>query len=180
MQNEIDLAIVTMPVDKAQLVVKPLWSEAMVAIHPSSARNLPDKVTPEYVLRQALLLEHTRAGVHQLVMQWLSGHGATPRVRCTLARSGGQEPVASNLGMSIVPQMATSRSERDIVMRPLHPPLIRTLALIEHRSKPNEPAIEIVRNALLGLRDTDVVASPSKPARRSTRTAVKRRARRRP
>ena len=181
MQNEIDLAIVTMPVDKAQLVVKPLWSEAMVAIHPSSARNLPDKVTPEYVLRQALLLEHTRAGVHQLVMQWLSGHGATPRVRMHLGTiEAVKSAVASNLGMSIVPQMATSRSERDIVVRPLHPPLIRTLALIEHRSKPNEPAIEIVRNALLGLRDTDVVASPSKPARRSTRTAAKRRARRRP
>jgi hypothetical protein len=82
--------------------------------------------------------------------------------------------------MSIVPQMAARRYENDIVVRPLQPPLTRTLALIEHRSKPNEPAIEIVRNALLGLRDTDVVA-PSKPAsKRSTRSAAKRRARRRP
>jgi DNA-binding transcriptional LysR family regulator len=180
LQNEVDLAIVTMPVDKAQLVVKPLWSESMVAIHPSSARNLPDKVTPEYVLRQALLLEHTQAGVHQLVMQWLSGHGAAPRVRMHLGTiEAVKSAVASNLGMSIVPQMAASGYENDIVVRPLHPPLIRTLALIEHRSKPNEPAIEIVRNALLGLRDTDVVV-PSRPAsKRSTRSAAKPRPRRR-
>jgi DNA-binding transcriptional LysR family regulator len=137
-------------------------------------------VTPEYVLRQALLLEHTQAGVHQLVMQWLSGHGAAPRVRMHLGTiEAVKSAVASNLGMSIVPQMATSGYENDIVVRPLHPPLIRTLALIEHRSKPNEPAIEIVRNALLGLRDTDVVV-PLRPAsKRSTRSAAKPRPRRR-
>jgi hypothetical protein len=81
--------------------------------------------------------------------------------------------------MSIVPQMATSRYEKDIVVRPLDPPLARVLALIEHRSKPNEPAIEIVRNALLGLRNAAVVA-PSKPSsKRSVRPAAKRRSRRR-
>jgi DNA-binding transcriptional LysR family regulator len=181
LNNEIDLAIVTMPVDKAQLTVMPLRSESMVAIHSSGARDLPDKVTPEYVLQQPLLLEHARAGVHDLIMQWLSGHGAAPRVRMHLGTiEGVKSAVASNLGMSIVPQMAARRYENDIVVRPLQPPLTRTLALIEHRSKPNEPAIEIVRNALLGLRDTDVVA-PSKPAsKRSTRSAAKRRARRRP
>jgi DNA-binding transcriptional LysR family regulator len=177
MQNEIDLAIVTMPVDKAQLKVAPLWSEPMVAIHPSGARDLPDRVTPEYVLRQPLLLEHTQAGVHQLVMQWLSGHGAAPRVRMHLGTiEAVKSAVASNLGMSIVPQMATSRYENDIVVRPLHPPLVRVLALIEHRSKPNEPAIEIVRKALLGLRDT----VPSKPsAKHSIRAAAKSGSRRR-
>ncbi len=179
MQNEIDLAIVTMPVDKAQLTITPLWSEQMVAIHPSSARSLPDKVSPEYVLGQPLLLEHVNAGVHQLVMQWLSGHGEAPRVRMHLGTiEAVKSAVASNLGMSIVPKMATSRSESDIVVRPLDPPLVRTLALIEHRSKPNEPAIEFVRNALLALRDTDAVA-PSKPAaKRSTAPVAKRRARR--
>jgi DNA-binding transcriptional LysR family regulator len=179
LQNEIDLAIVTMPVDKAQLTVTPIWSEPMVAIHPSIARDVPDKVTPEYVLRQALLLEHVQAGVHQLVMQWLSGHGAAPRVRMHLGTiEAVKSAVASNLGMSIVPQMAASRSESDLIVRPLHPPLVRTLALIEHRSKPNEPAIEIVRNALLGLRDADVIAPSRRPSKRSTGPVASRSARR--
>jgi DNA-binding transcriptional LysR family regulator len=180
LQNEIDLAIVTTPVDAAQLKVVPLWSEPMVAIHPSGARNLPDKVTPEYVLRQPLLLEHTRAGVHQLVMQWLSGHGTAPRVRMHLGTiEAVKSAVASNLGMSIVPQMATSRNEKDIVVRPLHPPLVRVLALIEHRSKPNEPAIEIVRNALLGLREMAVVAPPKPASRRPVRSVARPGSRRR-
>ncbi|HEX6610034.1 MAG TPA: LysR substrate-binding domain-containing protein, partial [Hyphomicrobiaceae bacterium] len=61
--------------------------------------------------------------------------------------------VASNLGMSIVPRMAVSRRESEIVVRPLNPPLSRTLGLIQHRSKPSEPALEIVREAILGLRE---------------------------
>jgi hypothetical protein len=43
-------------------------------------------------------------------------------------------------------------------VRPLQPPLTRTLALIEHRNKPNEPALEIVRNALLALRSDESIA----------------------
>jgi hypothetical protein len=46
------------------------------------------------------------------------------------------------------------------IVRPLQPPLARTLALIEHRNKPNAPALEIVRNALLTLR-TDGPVEPS-------------------
>ena len=51
-------------------------------------------------------------------------------------------------------------------MRPLRPPLTRTLALIEHRNKPNEPALDIVRNALLGLRAVDAAAPGNQPARK--------------
>ena len=54
----------------------------------------------------------------------------------------------------------------DITLRPLQPPIVRTLALIEHRNKPNEPALEIVREALLGLR-LDAPAS-ARPARKGT------------
>lgn len=176
LQNEIDLAIVTMPVDDPQLKVTPLWSEPMVAIHPSTARGLPDTVTPEYILQQPLLLEHVNAGVHQLVMQWLAGYGAAPRVRMHLGTiEAVKSAVASNLGLSIVPQMAASRLEKDIVTRPLHPPLIRALGLIEHRSKPNETAIEIVRTALLGLRDADKAASAKVTGKRELNTRVAKR-----
>ena len=180
LQNQIDLAIVTMPVDTAQLKITPIWTEPMVAIHPAEARDVPEKITPGYVMRQALLLEHVNAGVHRLVLQWLSGHGAAPRVRMHLGTiEAVKSAVASNLGMSIVPQMAASKNESDIVVRPLHPPLVRTLALIEHRSKPNEPAIEIVRNALLSLRNTDVATLSNSVSKRSTGTAAKRKGQRR-
>lgn len=46
-----------------------------------------------------------------------------------------------------------ARSPRHVcTVRPLQPPLQRTLALIQHRNKPDEPALAIVRNALQMLR----------------------------
>lgn len=154
LRNSIDLAVVTLPVDQSQLTITPLRTDRMVAIFPLGLRNIPEFVTPQFVLSQSVLMEHTRAAVHDLVMNWLSGHGGEPRVPMHLGTiEAVKSAVASNLGMSIIPQMAVSGRENEIVSRPLQPPLERTLALIEHRSKPSEPAYEIVREALLQLRD---------------------------
>jgi DNA-binding transcriptional LysR family regulator len=180
LQNEIDLGIVTMPVDEAQVKVTPLVSEQMVAIYASGTRNLPDMVTPENVLQQPLVLEHVNAGVYHLVMNWMAAHGATPRVRMHLGTiEAVKSAVASGLGMSIVPEMAAGWHESELVVRPLHPPLVRTLALAEHHSKPNEPAFEIVRNALLGLRKANAGAPSKSAAKRSAGPVIRRKSRRR-
>jgi DNA-binding transcriptional LysR family regulator len=180
LQNEIDLAIVTLPVDEAQVTVTPLRSENMVAVYASGTHNLPDTTTPETVLQHPLVLEHVNAGVYHLVMNWLAEHGATPRVRMHLGTiEAVKSAVASGLGMSIVPEMAAGWHESDLVVRPLQPPLVRTLALVEHHSKPNEPAIEIVRNALLGLRKSNVEATSKMAAKRSSGPAARREGRRR-
>jgi hypothetical protein len=44
------------------------------------------------------------------------------------------------------------------------------LALIEHRNKPNEPALEIVRNALLALRTGGAIESRTHKRRRDKPT----------
>ena len=60
--------------------------------------------------------------------------------------------------MSIVPDVAVAGLARPLV-RPLQPALLRRLALIEHRNKPNDLALDIVRNALLELRAGATTAS---------------------
>jgi DNA-binding transcriptional LysR family regulator len=153
-QNRIDLALVSLPVETTQLVVTPLISERMIAIFPADARNVPDEVTPGFVMGQPLLMEHTRAAIHDLVMLWLSSQRGQPRIAMHLGTIEALKgAVSSNLGMSIIPQIAVNGREEDIIVRPLSPPLSRTLALIEHRSKRNEAALEIVRGAILGLRE---------------------------
>jgi DNA-binding transcriptional LysR family regulator len=171
-QNRIDLALVSLPVETTQLVVTPLISERMMAIFPADARNVPDEVTPAFVMSQPLLLEHTRAALYDLVMLWLSSQRGQPRVPMHLGTiEAMKSAVASNLGMSIIPEIAVNGREEEIVVRPLNPPLSRTLALIEHRSKRNEPALEIARAAILALR---------KPARKGSAQASKRPRRRKP
>jgi hypothetical protein len=71
--------------------------------------------------------------------------------------------------MSIVPDVAVGQGEVDLIVRPLRPPVPCTLALIEHRNKPNEPALEIVRKAILELKVDGQVESARTPARRRPR-----------
>jgi DNA-binding transcriptional LysR family regulator len=153
LRNEIDLALVTLPVEKKHLRITPLRSDLLVAIFPAGTQGLPREVTPEFVATQPLLMEHTGGAVHGLVTRWLSGQTPLPRAPMHLGTVEAlKSAVASNLGMSIVPELAVAMPLPDIIVRPLRPALSSTMALVDHRNKPNEPALEIVRTALLGLR----------------------------
>jgi DNA-binding transcriptional LysR family regulator len=148
LQNKVDLALVNLPVDDKQLKVTPLCEEKLVAIFPAGTRDVPEEITPDYVARQSLLVEQPSSAAYPLVLGWLSAQ-ATSRPPMPLGTIEAlKTAVASGLGMAIVPEVAVAMHMSDFIVRPLLPPLTRTLALIEHRNKPNEPALEIVRNAL--------------------------------
>lgn len=166
LENKIDLALVTLPVEKRHLQITPLRPEMLVAIFSADTRDLPDEITPDYVARQPLLMEHTGGAVHALVARWLAEQGPLPRAPMHLGTIEAlKSAVASNLGMSIVPEVAVAGRMPDIIVRPLRPPLSRTLALIEHRNKPNAPALEIVRAALLGLRAVKMPSADGGPGK---------------
>jgi DNA-binding transcriptional LysR family regulator len=172
-QNRIDLGLVNLPVENKQLKITPLCPEAMVAIFPAGTPGVPDGVTPDYVARQNLLVEQATSAAYPLVLGWLSG-GSSPSPEPTPLGTveALKSAVASNLGMAIVPEVAVSMHRSDFIVRPLRPALSRMLALIEHRNKPNEPALEIVRNALLTLRTTGAVEPKRRRRRRSKSTGA--------
>ena len=162
LQNKIDLALVSLPVEDKQLRVTPLRAEMMLAILPPDTRDVPDEVTPEYVAKQALLTEHTRSSGYPLVLGWLGRveMGREPMPIGTVDTL--KAAVADKLGMALVPEAAITKHKAGFIVRPLQPPLGRTLGLIEHRNKPNDAALEIVRNALLTLRAETKDAARSK------------------
>src|SRR5262245_2865779 len=158
--NRLDLALINLPVEKKQLRVTPLCPEAMVAIFPAGTRDVPAEVTPDHVAGRPLLIEQASSAAHPLVLGWLSGHGRAAREPMPLGTVEAlKSAVQSNLGMAIVPEVAISRHTSDFIVRPLQPPLQRTLALIEHRNKPHAPALAIVRDALLRLREAEPAAA---------------------
>jgi DNA-binding transcriptional LysR family regulator len=170
-QNKLDLALVTLPVESPKLRITPLRRQMLVAILPAGTPDVPDVITPDYMARQPMLLEQTRGAVHALVMQWLS---AQMPLRATMylgTIEALKTAVESNLGMSIVPDVSVAKPSPDLIVRPLRPAVPCTLALIEHRNKPNEPALDIVRTALLTLRGQADESTPRrrKPARRAAR-----------
>ena len=169
-QNRIDLALVNLPVEKKQLKTTPLCSEGMVAIFPVGTRNVPDEITPNDVAPHNLLVEQQSSAAYALVLGWLSGRAPAREPMPLGTVEALKSAVASNLGMAIVPEVAVAPHMSDFIVRPLRPALSRTLALIEHRNKPNEPAIEIVRNALLGLRTTVANEPRTRRSRRHGRS----------
>jgi DNA-binding transcriptional LysR family regulator len=150
LRNEMDLGLVTLPVEDSRLVITPLHIEEMVAIFPAIARDIPEAVTPQYAAAQFLVLEF--GAVSALIRSWMSAHGLAPQSPMILSAIEAVKIVVSaGMGMSIVPAMAIVQRSDDIVVRPLNPPLTRTLALIQHRNKPEELALRIVRDALMDL-----------------------------
>jgi DNA-binding transcriptional LysR family regulator len=172
LQNKVDLALVNLPVEDKQLKITPLCEEKLVAIFPAGTRDVPEEITPDYVARQSLLVEQPSSAAHPLVLGWLSGQPSSRPPMPLGTIEALKTAVASGLGMAIVPEVAVAMHMSDFIVRPLLPPLTRTLALIEHRNKPNEPALEIVRNALLALRA--VVASAPKANKRRRNKATRR------
>jgi DNA-binding transcriptional LysR family regulator len=171
LHNRIDLALVNLPVQKKQLKTTTLCAEEMVAIFPAGTRNVADEITPNDVARHNLLVEQQSSAAYSLVVGWLSGHPTRTREPMPLGTVEAlKSAVASNLGMAIVPEVAVATHRSDFIVRPLRPALSRTLALIEHRNKPNEPALEIVRNALLGLRTVAAIEPKRRKRRRSRQT----------
>src|SRR5207302_918293 len=105
---------------------------------------------PDYVAGQFLVLEF--GAVSRLINAWLSARALAPQSSMTLSAIEAVKIVVSaGMGMSIVPAMSVDRPGDDIVVRPLNPPLTRTLAIIQHRNKPDDRAFRIVRDALMEL-----------------------------
>lgn len=160
LRNEVDIGLVTLPVEDSRLVITPLHVEQMVAIFPAVARDIPKEVTPEYAAAQFLVLEF--GAVSTLIRAWMSARGLAPQSPMILSAIEAVKIVISaGTGMSIVPAMSVAQKNDDIVVRPLYPPLTRTLALIQHRNKPDELALRIVRDALMELAN---IPGKKKPA----------------
>jgi DNA-binding transcriptional LysR family regulator len=154
LKNEIDLGVVSLPIAERLLELVPLRTEPMLAIFSDRMENLPEKITPQYLLQHTLILEYTRAHVRALIMGWLAGDGAEVRPAMELDNlEAVRRMVAAGLGASIVPAAVVSEPHAgaDIVSRPLEPPLTRTLALVQRRDKPSDPVLAHVREALLSL-----------------------------
>jgi DNA-binding transcriptional LysR family regulator len=152
MSNAIDLALVTLPIKEPRLRITPLRAGKLVAILPADTKTIPAVVTPDYATRQSLILEHPRGAVQALIMRWLSGQLPLSSQPTLLGTVEAMKAVVSlGLGMSIVPDIAIAQPVPDIVVRPLKPPIPYTLTLIERRDKPQDPALSIVRDALLEL-----------------------------
>jgi DNA-binding transcriptional LysR family regulator len=164
LSNQLDLGFTALPVDSHELEAVPVRTDPMVAILPGTEPNIPAKVTPADVAGRTLILEFQRVPHRQLSRAWLQAGGV--EVRPTMEFDGIEaikSAVSAGLGMAIVPGPAMTEGPpmNSIVMRPLEPPLARTLGLVTRQGRAETPALRIVREAIMTLRSDDVAERPN-------------------
>jgi DNA-binding transcriptional LysR family regulator len=64
-----------------------------------------------------------------------------------------KDAVSAGLGMALIPSPAVTLGPpvNSIIVRPLDPPLIRTLGVVQRRNKPDNPALRVVRQEIMTL-----------------------------
>ena len=128
---DIDIGFTALPIEAKELEAVPVRTDPMVAILPATEPSIPAKVTPADVAGLYLLiLEYQRVPHRQLSRAWLQAGGVP--VRPAMEFDGIEaikSAVSAGLGMAIVPGPAMSEGPpmNSVVVRPLDPPLVRTL-----------------------------------------------------
>jgi DNA-binding transcriptional LysR family regulator len=164
LRNEIDIGVVTLPVEDSRLTITPLHIDPLVAILPASNRDIPPEITPDYVAGQFLVLEF--GGVSRLVTDWLSSARTLPSQSSMVvsAVEAIKIVVSAGMGVSIVPSISVLQPGDDFIVRPIRPAVTRTLALIQHRNKPDELALRTVRQVLMELSNVPKVGEIKTPS----------------
>lgn len=147
-RNDIDIGVVSLPLDQRNMLVTPLVTEPLVAIFPHGTKRLPKRVTPDSMRVETLLLEAGRAHLKLAIVAWLN-QGRRALFKSAMELDNIEvisRMVAAGLGSSIVPK-AVAVQRGDVLVRPLDPPLSRQLAMIQVKDKQLSPALRIVREA---------------------------------
>ena len=117
-----------------------------MASHPGAADDtIPAKVTPADVAQRTLILEYRRVPHRQLSRAWPQAGGVSVKPALEFDNIEAIKSVVSaGLGMSIVPGPAMSQGPpvNSVVVRPLDPPLVRTLGKSNALRAPRQPVVQ--------------------------------------
>jgi DNA-binding transcriptional LysR family regulator len=168
--NTVDVALVTLPVASRALAVTPILRDEFVAICQRGSADWPAEVTASILGVLPLVKFVPGASARGIVDDWLrrGGHVAPPVMEFDSVEAI-KEMVAAGLGVAILPRMAvTGRGHHaELDLRPLQPPLHRTLALVTRNDKPVSKGLRQVIDAVVAAGQAVEAASPA-PAQGAT------------
>lgn len=134
--NTLDLGLVTMPASGRMLDITPLLDDAFVAIAPQGT-GLPQRVNAKELARHPVLLYEPGGQTRRITDAWFARAGVALHPAMSLGSVEAiKELVAAGLGCAVLPGMAVRGGHGGkLEVRPLSPPVGRTLAIIMRRDK---------------------------------------------
>jgi DNA-binding transcriptional LysR family regulator len=157
-RNLIDLGFTGLPVEGATLEVTFIRDMNLVAILPERGVDMPGVVTPGDIAGLPLITLPQPSNLAHLARDWLRSGSVEMRPAMEIdSLDAIRQVVAAGLGAALVPEVALSSCKpvEGIVSRPLDPPLALRLALIRRRNAPDDPALTIVRDAIMTLAEAE-------------------------
>ncbi|KRC16560.1 LysR family transcriptional regulator [Acidovorax sp. Root219] len=134
--NTLDVGLVTLPASGRMLDVTPVLQDPFVAIAPKGTA-LPKKVTAADLARHPVLLFEPGGQTRRIADAWFARAGVALQPAMSLGSVEAiKELVAAGLGCAVLPGMAVQGTHGSAVeVRPLSPPLARTLAVVVRKDK---------------------------------------------
>jgi DNA-binding transcriptional LysR family regulator len=154
LRNEIDLGFTGLPVDGSLFDAAYVRDMELVAIVPRRGVDLPEVVSPADIDGWPLISMPQQSNLAHIVRDWLRSGGVEPRPAMEIDNVDViRQVVAAGLGLALVPEVALSNGEplEGVLFRPLDPPLALRLGMIQRRNAPDDPALLIVRDAIMTL-----------------------------
>lgn len=142
--NALDLALVVLPVNLADIRKVPLWDEGFFLVLPRHHRLARrSALTIEEVANEQFILHGRAQNTRKIVDRYLFRHAVSPAVPIEIADTETiKAMVAHNLGVSILPESAFPRRKATEGLKIFPVPqseLSRSLAIIYPKSRPLRP-----------------------------------------
>ena len=135
--NELDVALVTLPVTGRQLQVTPLLLDPLVAMGPPGQAWPRRRALTAVELARFPLIVYERGGtIRRVIDGWFRRGGVRPRIVMEL----GSEKAT----MAVRDEVRSGA----LSMQPLSPALGRRLGLVRRRDKPETPALRMLLKAV--------------------------------
>jgi DNA-binding transcriptional LysR family regulator len=153
--NALDLGICALPVDDPAFETVHLFDDELVAILPDNIKEVPKKVTPEFLAACPLILGNDASALRKTVTTWLTRAGAPPKPVMEFDNVEAiKSLVAVGLGASIVPSLSLGSGHipADVRIVSLSPRANRSVGLVRLRGKRGSDGVKVVAQALMTLR----------------------------
>lgn len=153
--NELDIAIVALPIEEPGLVVQPVYDEAFRVLVPAQHRWAKEKaIAPRQLLDEPLLMLGRGNCFRDQVLDLCSRAGAGgPQVLEGSSLETIRYMVASGIGVTVMPASAVDELPRNdalLRVRPfVEPTPTRRVGMVWRASFPRHQAIDVLRRALL-------------------------------
>jgi DNA-binding transcriptional LysR family regulator len=156
--NNIDIGLVSLPIAERSLSVILVREDPMLAVLPPGERRAPPVLDPATLARYPLIFDVGGTRIHQLARDWFRAAGIEPRATMEVAHFAIRNIVSAGLGASILTiESVAADASAPVVVRPLDPQLTRELAVVRRSDKHDDPALRHVQDALLALRNLDLI-----------------------